>query len=80
MAANRNNWRHRIKKCYLSPKACQYLVSTRITRIEPVCFPAPHFSCLCSVFFHVHHHRITYAPIAIGVGQIIIIIIIILIG
>jgi len=35
-----------------------------------LCFHAPHFSCLCSVFFHVHG---TYAPI--GVGQIIIIII-----
>ena len=39
-----------------------------------LCSHAPHFSCLCSVFFHVH--RGTYAPI--GVGQIIIIIIIII--
>ena len=42
MAANRTNWRHRINKWYLSPKACQYLVSTRINRIETV-FPCPPF-------------------------------------
>ena len=44
MAANRTNWRHRyrINKWYLSPEACQYLVSTRINRIETV-FPCPSF-------------------------------------
>ena len=38
MAANRNNWRHRINKwyLYLSPKACLYPVSTRINRMETV--------------------------------------------
>ena len=41
-----------------------------------LCSHAPHFSCLCSVFFHVH--RGTYAPI--GVGQIIIIMIIYIIN
>ena len=44
MAANRTNWRHRINKCewYISPKACQYPVSTRINRMETL-FPCPPF-------------------------------------
>ena len=47
-------------------------MTTRINRALKLSFHAPHFSCLCSVFFHVH--RGTYAPI--GVDQVIIIIII----
>ena len=59
---------------YLSPIRRVNTQCRHVSTALKLCFHAPHFSCLCSVFFNVH--RGTYAPI--GVGQIIIIIFILL--
>ena len=73
MAANRTNWRHRINNWYyISPKACQYLVSTRINRMETV-FPCHPFLLFVLCLLSRSSWNL-YAPAIIGVGQIIIII------
>ena len=65
MAANHTNWRHRINKWYISPKACQYPISTRINCMETL-FPCPPFLLFVLCLLARSSWNL-YAPI--GVGQ-----------